>query len=83
MNNNNWINNNLINFVYILYSDVGYRVGSTKNINARMNTVKLPFPFHRVRVYGTKHHKLLESEFQNIFADKRLEGDWYNLTKII
>lgn len=70
-------------FVYLIQSPTGYyKIGRTTNPKDRMKTfsVKLPFEVEYVCVIQTDNMYGLEQILHNRFADKRVNGEWFNLS---
>lgn len=71
-------------FVYIIQEDYSYRykIGKTKKLDDRMNlfAVKLPFAISSIHtVYCDDYHNL-ERYLHHYFKDKRVRGEWFDLT---
>lgn len=69
-------------YVYVLKSAYGFKVGRTKNIPHRMRTfaVKLPF-FYSIEVCAWfDDHISAESSYHQMFANKRINGEWFDLS---
>lgn len=69
-------------FVYLLQSPTSaYKIGRTKNPENRLKTfeVKLPFEVEFVCLIKTPHMSVLESQLHARFADKRVNGEWFDL----
>lgn len=70
-------------YVYLLQSATGaYKIGRTKNPKDRMKTfsVKLPFEVEYICIIQTDDMYGLEQSLHDQFANKRLNGEWFNLT---
>jgi hypothetical protein len=69
-------------FVYVLRSGHGYKIGKTINLKARtqMFAVKLPFPTTLEHYAWFDDYSKAESDFHAQFANKRLEGEWFDLS---
>ncbi|MBT2572181.1 GIY-YIG nuclease family protein [Planococcus sp. ISL-110] len=72
-------------YVYFVqeYMTGSFKIGKTKHIDRRMNVfnVKLPFENKLVFLIKTADHHQTEIAFHQHFSDKRLEGEWFNLTR--
>lgn len=69
-------------YVYLVQSPTGaYKIGRTKNPDDRMRTfsVKLPFEVEYVALIPCDDMKWLEAELHNRYADKHVNGEWFNL----
>lgn len=69
-------------FVYLIWSRYGYKIGKAVNVKSRTRLfeVKLPFPIkveHYARFDDYSH---AERSLHRYFHDKRLEGEWFDLT---
>lgn len=70
-------------FVYLLRSASGYyKIGRSKNPYDRLTTfeVKLPFEVEYEHLIETTDMYQLEKELHRHFADKRVNGEWFELT---
>ena len=72
-------------YVYFVqeYMNGTFKVGKTRHIEKRMNLfgVKLPFENKLIYLIKTGNHHQTERAFHKHFAHKRLEGEWFTLTK--
>jgi hypothetical protein len=69
-------------YVYIIRADTGhYKIGRTNNVPKRMKlfTVKLPFDFEIITYFPCEDMYMAESRLHGFFADKRINGEWFNL----
>lgn len=71
-------------FVYIIkeHKYNTYKIGKTKNLKQRMNLfgVKLPFKIEIVHIIASDDYSEIETELHKTFAEKRLEGEWFDLS---
>jgi hypothetical protein len=70
-------------YVYVLKSQSGaYKIGRSKNPEDRVRTfgVKLPFQIEFELLIRSEYHRKLERDLHKRFADKRLEGEWFQLS---
>lgn len=72
-------------YVYLVRGEtnpITYKIGFTKDIKNRIKTfsVKLPFPIEFVCAIKTDDMIVLETELHKRFADKRLDGEWFDLS---
>lgn len=60
-----------------------FKIGKTKHIERRMNLfgVKLPFENKLIYLIKTANYHQTEVAFHKHFSSKRLEGEWFLLTK--
>lgn len=72
-------------YVYFVqeYMNGSFKIGKTKNLEKRMNIfgVKLPFENKLIFLIKTGNHHQTEVAFHKHFSSKRLEGEWFALTK--
>ncbi len=72
-------------YVYFVQEHMtgSFKIGKTKNIEKRMNIfgVKLPFENKLIYLIKTANHHQTEAAFHKHFSDKRLEGEWFSLSK--
>lgn len=72
-------------FVYFIQEDYAGRIkiGKTKNMEQRMETfdVKLPFNIELIHVIESQNHHYTEKLFHVYFANKRVNGEWFELGK--
>lgn len=69
-------------FVYLLQSSTGYyKIGRTKDPTDRIKTfnVKLPFEVDFTCLLKTPDMYALEQELHQQYADKRVNGEWFDL----
>ncbi|WP_442893623.1 GIY-YIG nuclease family protein [Bacillus sp. 2205SS5-2] len=59
-----------------------FKIGKTKHIEKRMNLliVKLPFEHPLIFLIKSGNHTQTEVVFHKHFANKRLQGEWSNLS---
>lgn len=70
-------------YVYLIQSPTSaYKIGLTKNPKDRKRTfgVKLPFEVEFIALIRSDDMEALEEQLHAIFADKRINGEWFNLT---
>lgn len=70
-------------YVYLIWSQYGYKIGKAVNVKSRTKLfeVRLPFPI-RVEHYAFfNDYTQAERTLHNHFQDKRLEGEWFRLTE--
>jgi hypothetical protein len=71
-------------FVYLIQSSTGfYKIGRTKNPDDRLRTfgIKLPFEVDYVCTIPTEDMIGLETQLHNQFRDRRINGEWFDLSK--
>lgn len=72
-------------YVYFVqeYMTGSFKIGKTKHIDRRMNVfnVKLPFENKLIFLIKSADHHQTEIAFHEYFSGKRLEGEWFNLTR--
>lgn len=72
-------------YVYFVqeYMNGTFKIGKTKHVERRMNLfgVKLPFENKLIYLIQTANYHQTEVAFHKHFSDKRLEGEWFALTK--
>lgn len=68
--------------VYLLKAGKYYKIGASKDINGRLRKLSTlpPFDLELVHKIITSNMYRLENELHNIFADKRVNGEWFLLT---
>lgn len=69
-------------YVYLIRAESGYfKIGRTVNPDDRMKTfgVKLPFEVKFECVVNAENMIQLERDLHERFADKRINGEWFNL----
>ena len=70
-------------YVYLIWSQYGYKIGKAVNVKSRTKLfeVKLPFPI-RVEHYAFfEDYTQAERTLHKHFHDKRLEGEWFSLAE--
>ena len=72
-------------YVYFVqeYMNGTFKIGKTKHVERRMNLfgVKLPFENKLIYLIQTANYHQTEVAFHKHFSNKRLEGEWFALTK--
>ena len=68
--------------VYVLKSAYGYKVGRTRNVPARMRAfgVHLPIVYNIPLCAWFDDCHEAEKRYHNLFASKRINGEWFDLT---
>jgi hypothetical protein len=70
-------------YVYLLQSSTGYyKIGRTKDPQNRLATfsVKLPFEVEYEHIISSSNMNKLERKLHALFADKRVNGEWFDLS---
>lgn len=69
------------NFIYIIKSPLGYKIGKTKNVSNRGNifNVKLPFNWQFYKIFFVKDYNKIEKFLHNQLVDYKLNGEWFDL----
>lgn len=70
-------------FVYVLKADNGYyKIGKTVNPEDRIKTftIKLPFHVEYELLIESENYTVCEKRLHGLFADKRIDGEWFALT---
>ncbi|EGA90446.1 hypothetical protein GPDM_05446 [Planococcus donghaensis MPA1U2] len=72
-------------YVYFVQEHMtgSFKIGKTKHIDKKMNVfnVKLPFENKLIFLIKSADYHQTELAFHEYFSDKRLEGEWFNLTR--
>lgn len=71
-------------YVYLVRSaSSAYKIGRTRNPEDRQRTfgIQLPFEVDFIAIIETEDMYALERKLHNRFADRRLNGEWFNLTE--
>jgi hypothetical protein len=68
-------------YVYVLSSMYGYKIGKSRQLQerVRMFGVKLPFAFQVLMATWVEDCTSEESRLHRMFANMRLEGEWFKL----
>ncbi len=72
--------------VYFIKAGNGaVKIGMTTNLNERIKTLNagLPFPVTLEHHFDTCNMKAVEKLFHDLFVDKRLNGEWFDLSEAI
>jgi nucleoside 2-deoxyribosyltransferase len=75
---------NRCGYVCLIKADTGhYKIGRTNSIPNRMKlfAVKLPFDFEIIHTFPAEDATEAEEELHNLFNEKRVRGEWFNLDK--
>lgn len=69
-------------YIYLLYSEYGYKIGKSKDIPTRMRTfgLQLPFPTELIHTIQTNDMAWAEEYLHAAFAHGRINGEWFNLS---
>jgi hypothetical protein len=69
-------------YIYLIESQLGYKIGKTKNINQRENffSVKMPFEFSFLDYRLCIDYHALELELHAKYSHKRINGEWFSLS---
>ena len=70
-------------FVYLLRGNDQHKIGRTKHVDDRMKQIsqKLPFEIELVHAIETDDTETLEAQLHDRFADRRLKGEWFDLSE--
>jgi ribosomal protein L22 len=73
--------NENLNFVYIIESQHGFKIGRTKNIDDRGSifNVKLPFDWHFYNVFAVRKSKKIEKFLHFVLQNYHKNGEWFQL----
>jgi len=69
-------------YVYVIRSSYGFKIGKTVNLKerTRLFEVKLPFKISVEHYAWFEDYTAAERDFHRRFHDKRLEGEWFDLS---
>lgn len=69
-------------YIYILQAGPFYKIGLTRDLDQRRRTVELQLPFPASIVFSVHVDDMFthERQFHELFADKRMNGEWFDLT---
>lgn len=72
-------------FVYLIGTSVfgWYKIGKSVDANVRVNQigVLLPFKIKVFQVWRAENHHLMEKSLHEIYAHKRINGEWFEFSK--
>lgn len=70
-------------YVYVIRSQYGFKIGKSRRLKerTRLFEVKLPFPISVEMTGWFPDYSLAERRFHLKFHQKRLEGEWFDLSK--
>jgi hypothetical protein len=76
-----YVNN--LGFVYVIKSQLGYKIGQTKNIHQRRKVfnVKLPFHWDFELIFVMEDYIPFEKFLHKNFQNKRINGEWFDLNE--
>mgnify|MGYP000098690222 CR=1 FL=1 len=68
-------------YIYLLHADTQncFKIGRTNNLQRRLANILLPFPITLVHSIQVADMVWAERHLHQRFADKRLNGEWFNL----
>jgi len=68
-------------YVYVLQGGPYYKIGRTNDVDRRISQIspKMPFETKLIYVLATRDMYTLESELHKRFADRRANGEWFEL----
>jgi hypothetical protein len=71
-----------IGVVYLLKCGPHYKIGKTINIDNRLSTLKIQLPYkpELIHTITTNHIHWLEKHWHTFYREKRLNGEWFELT---
>lgn len=74
-------------FVYVIGCKEGfYKIGKSRNVLQRFHQIRggscsrFPFRLWLVYVFNTRTMTEMEYDFHRMFAESRLEGEWFKLS---
>lgn len=69
-------------YVYLLESNGVYKIGKSVNVNRRLTQISpvMPYPVELLHAIRTTDHSALEAQLHEMFAPKRLNGEWFELS---
>lgn len=75
------INRKKVGWIYILEAGPYYKIGRSKNVDKRIEQLSTlpPFDIELVHLIQTNDTTLLEIALHNHFANKRKNGEWFEL----
>lgn len=70
-----------LEFVYIIESHFGMKIGQSKNIvnRTKVFNVKMPFKWSFLSIFVCKNSKNMEKFLHKVFSSKRINGEWFDL----
>lgn len=70
-----------VGFTYIIKSDNGYKIGSSKNIKERSKLfgVLLPLDWKYEKIFILEEYKQFEKFLHKVYKKERLNGEWFDL----
>lgn len=70
-------------FVYLLKSGEYYKIGCTKQVGRRLAEISPCMPFETILICSIKTEDMqaLEASLHQEFADKRVKGEWFQLSE--
>jgi len=68
-------------YIYLIKSELGYKIGKTKNIDQRdkIFSVKMPFDYEYEDFKICNNYHQLELELHKEFEQKKINGEWFQL----
>lgn len=69
-------------FVYLLHSENGYyKIGRTQTMDNRLGSIRREYPvkIELLHLIPCDDYKRIERMFHILFADRRVQGEWFDL----
>lgn len=74
-----------LNFIYIIKSDLGYKIGKTKKIENRYKifNVKMPFNWIFTKIFAVPQRDVskIEKFLHERFQKEKINGEWFQLNE--
>jgi len=69
------------NFVYVIHTEHGYKIGKSSNVKNRINALStiMPFEINKVDCFSVKNMNEAERYLHKKYNPKRKKGEWFDL----
>lgn len=73
-----------LKFIYILESELGYKIGKSGKVEKRFNAfnIKMPFAWRVLNIFAVHHKQInqLEKFLHKRLENKKINGEWFDLS---
>jgi hypothetical protein len=72
-----------IGYIYIFKSKIGYKIGTTKNVESRMKAIQTAsgMPIEKIFSAKVENNFMVEKELHEEFNEQKIYGEWFSLSQ--